>query len=189
MDVTIEAIEALRVPDAFAPVVGYRRFGIPWPLHKEEENHCLVQKGHRWTPKGPTVAECKRPGGRGHWGTACGTDAAPNQGCGCGLYAWIEIQDALRYYELTTQRGWVLASVIGWGRVFFDEDFWRSEQAQVVAFADPWDTHADKPEIVREKTARWLERTAENYGVPILSLEDLREYALMYGEEYVEEHG
>ena len=75
------------------------------------------------------------------------------------------------------------------GTVFFDEDFWRSEQAQVVAFADPWDTHADKPEIVREKTARWLERTAENYGVPILSLEDLREYALIYGEEYVEEHG
>ena len=31
MDITVEAIEALRVPDAFAPVVGFRRFGIPWP--------------------------------------------------------------------------------------------------------------------------------------------------------------
>ena len=30
MDITVEAIEALRVPDAFTPVVGFRRFGIPW---------------------------------------------------------------------------------------------------------------------------------------------------------------
>ena len=30
MDITVEAIEALRVPDGFTPVVGFRRFGIPW---------------------------------------------------------------------------------------------------------------------------------------------------------------
>jgi hypothetical protein len=29
MDITVEAIEALRVPDGFTPVVGFRRFGIP----------------------------------------------------------------------------------------------------------------------------------------------------------------
>ncbi len=85
-------------------------------------------------------------------------------------------------------RGWVLASVIGWGRVLFDEDFWRSEQAQVVAFADPWDTHWNKPEIVRERTGAWLARVADNYNVPIIPLEELRECTLIYGEEYVE-HG
>ena len=185
MDITVEAIEALRVPDAFAPVVGYRRFGIPWPSRKEEENHCLVQQGHRWAYIGPTVAECRRLGNTG----PCGEKVPPTQSCGCGLHAWLDVEEALRYYELTTQRGWVLASVIGWGRVLFDEDFWRSERAQVVAFADPWDTHADKPEIVRERTGAWLARVADNYGVPILPLEELREYTLMYGEEYVEEHG
>ena len=112
----------------------------------------------------------------------------PDQSCGCGLHAWLEVQEALRYYELTTMRGWVLASVIGWGRVLFDEDFWRSEQAQVVAFADPWDTHWNKPEIVRERTGAWLARVADNYNVPIIPLEELRECTLVYGEEYVE-HG
>ena len=182
MDITVEAIEALSVPDAFAPVVGFRRFGIPWPSGNGK-SYELVQKGHRWAPSGPTKAECRR------MGTApCGEKVVPDQSCGCGLHAWLEVQEALRYYELTTMRGWVLASVIGWGRVLFDEDFWRSEQAQVVAFADPWDTHADKPEIVRERTGAWLARVADNYGVPIIPLEELREYTLMYGEEYVE-HG
>jgi hypothetical protein len=59
----------------------------------------------------------------------------------------------------------------------------------VVAFANPKDTHADKLEIVRERTARWLERVAENYDVPILPLQELMEYTLNYGEEYVEQHG
>jgi hypothetical protein len=43
MDITVEAIEALRVPDGFTPVVGFRRFGIPWPPREPE--HYLVQKG------------------------------------------------------------------------------------------------------------------------------------------------
>lgn len=82
--------------------------------------------------------------------------------------------------------GWVLASVIGWGKVLFDEGFWRSEKAQVIAFADPKDTHASKPEIVVERTGRWLARVADNYEVPVIPLEELREHALLYGEEYVE---
>jgi len=88
------------------------------------------------------------------------------------------IEEALCYYEMTT--------VIGWGRVLFDEDFWRAEMAQPVAFADPRDSHADKPEIVQERTSRWLIQVASNYGVPVLPLDELREYTLMYGEEYVE---
>jgi hypothetical protein len=183
MDTMLQEIEKLRVPDAFAPVVGFRRFGIPWPPH-EDSAYLLVQKGHRWASNAPTVAECRRPRA-----TACRNGAAPAQSCGCGLYAWLEVEEALHYYELTTMRGWVLASVIGWGRVLFDEDFWRSEQALVLAFGDPRDTHSNKPQIVQEKTGRWLERVAANYGVPILPLEELRGHALMYGEEYVKEHG
>ena len=184
MDTMLQEIESLRVPDAFAPVVGYRRFGIPWPACQEND-YLLVQKGHRWAPNAPTVAECRKPSVT----TCCEIAATPIQGCGCGLYAWLKVEEALRYYELTTMRGWVLASVIGWGRVLFNEEFWRAEKALVLAFADPRDTHSDKPEIVQERTGRWLERVAENYGVPILPLEELRGHALMYGEEYVEEHG
>jgi hypothetical protein len=55
--------------------------------------------------------------------------------------------------------------------------------AQVVAFADPRDV---QPEILQKGTGAWLERVAANYEVPILPLGEVREHALMYGEEYVE---
>lgn len=173
----------LVVPDAFAPVVGFRRFGIPWPVNNK--NGYLVQRGHRWTPGAPTFAECRRPGAGA---TACGK-AVPNQNCGCGLHAWLEVEEALDYERMDDNLGgWVLASVIGWGRVLFDEDFWRSEMAQVVAFADPEDTHFAQQEPVQARTAAWLQRVAANYGVPIIPLLELREHALIYGEEY-SEHG
>jgi hypothetical protein len=176
MGITTEEIESLRVPDAFAPVVGFRRFGVPWLDLKPR--HYLVQRGQRWTPKAPTVAECRRL----LEGTVC-DHAVPAQGCGCGLYAWLDVGGALGYSEIDTPKGWVLASVIGWGRVLFDEDFWRAEQAQVVAFADPRDV---QPKMLQKGTETWLERVAANYEVPILPLGELREHALMYGEEYVE---
>jgi hypothetical protein len=185
---TVEEAETFRAPDGFTPIVGFRRFGIPWPSTGRESYYHLVQKGHHWTPREPTVAECRRPGSKPGVATACSAEVLPVQGCECGLYAWLGIEEALRYYEMTTLMGWVVASVIGWGRVLFDEDFWRAERAQVVAFADPWDTHADKPKIVQERTSRWLTKVASNYGVPVLPLDELREYTLMYGEEYVE-HG
>jgi hypothetical protein len=177
MGITTEEIEGLRVPDAFAPVVGFRHFGLPW-LHVNPR-YSLVQRGHRWMPKAPTVAECRRLGG-----TVCG-HAVPNQSCGCGLYACLDVGGALSYSEIDTPKGWVLASVIGWGRVLFDEDFWRAEKAQVVAFADPRDV---QPKMLQKGTGAWLERVAANYEVPILPLAELREHALMYGEEY-EENG
>ncbi len=46
-----------------------------------------------------------------------------------------------------------------------------------MAFADPKDTHADKPEIVEEWIGVWLEGIAANYEVPILPLES--SFALM----------
>lgn len=182
MDNTIEAVESLIVPDAFTPVIGFRRFGIPWLPSDREYEYCLVQRGHCWSVGEPTVAVCRKP----HVGPCGGV--TPTQDCGCGLYAWLDIEVARRYYAMTTPFGWLVASVIGWGRVLFDEEFWRAEKAQVVAFADPWDTHAGEPEITRERTSRWLGRAAENYGIPVVPLDELRDYTLMYGEEYVE-HG
>ena len=52
--------------------------------------------------------------------------------------------------------------------------------------ADPYDTHADKPEIVRERTGKWVEKVATTYGVLILPSDELHEHSLAYGEEYVE---
>ncbi len=77
MDITVEAIEALRVPDAFAPVVGFRRFGIPWPSGNEN-SYELVQKGHRWAPSGSTEAECRR----------MGTAPCEKDGTGSELWLW-----------------------------------------------------------------------------------------------------
>ena len=52
--------------------------------------------------------------------------------------------------------------------------------------ADPYDAHADKPEIVRERTGKWVEKVATTYGVPILPSDELHEHSLAYGEEYEE---
>jgi len=60
---------------------------------------------------------------------------------------------ALGYFEIDTPKGWVLASVIGWGRVLFDEDFWQAEMAQVVAFADLRDV---QPKISQKGARRGL---------------------------------
>jgi hypothetical protein len=49
-----------------------------------------------------------------------------------------------------------------------------------VAFADP----RDVPKVSQKGGEAWLERVAVNYEVPILPLGELREHALMYGEEY-----
>lgn len=86
------------MPDVFTPVVGYKRFGIPWPPREAE--HCLGQKGHRWEPKQvPTTAECRRTGS-----STTRAHATPYQGCGCGLHAFMEVEEALHYYDLTTMR-------------------------------------------------------------------------------------
>lgn len=164
----------LNVPDAVAPVVGFRRFGIPWPP-ASKENDFLIQRGCRWEPRTHTVAECSRPRSM-----VC-SGPAPTQDCDCGLYAWYSVEDTLAYYEGCTIMGWVMAAVIGWGRVFFDEDYWRAEKAQVVAFADPRDTHRNKPEIVGQRARAWLLRTATNYDVPILPLKELGVHASIYG--------
>ena len=75
MNNTIEAVENIIVPDGFTPVIGFRRFGIPWPPSRKNE-YCLVQRGHRWEPREPTVAECRRPG------VGPCVEVAPTQDCG-----------------------------------------------------------------------------------------------------------
>src|SRR5215211_4306372 len=91
MDITVEAIEALRMPDGFTPVLGFRRFGIPWPPRGPE--HYLVQKGHRWMPQEPTVPECRRAGSSAH----VRAHTAPYQGCGLRLLVdCLESMGALR---------------------------------------------------------------------------------------------
>ena len=57
---TVRELKDLRLPGGFTPVVGFRRFGIPWPPISRENDH-LVQRGHLWTPRASTVAECKTP--------------------------------------------------------------------------------------------------------------------------------
>ena len=47
------------------------------------------------------------------------------------------------------------------------------------AFADPWDTHSDKPQTVQRRIGAWLARVAANYEVPIVPLGELRGYILI----------
>jgi hypothetical protein len=63
MDVArAEEVENIRVPDAFTPVVGFRRFGIPWPPTDKHDYYYLIQKEHRWTPAAPHCGRVQEAG-------------------------------------------------------------------------------------------------------------------------------
>ena len=101
----------------------------------------------------------------------------------------MKLEDALEYPTAPA----LVAGVIGWGRVFFDECWWRAERARVVALAapDPEVIRAPRSERGPEISERWMrvacaftEGASRLYGVPVLGVEALEEYTLRFGEEY-----
>lgn len=170
----------MSTPDSAFPAVGFRRFNLPWRF-----GDVIRHRERVWTPGGPTRATCAP-----RW-AACGRNKAqrpgiaPQHDCCCGLYAFLEYEDAFGYSRLGPGSSVAIGAVIGWGRVFFDEDWWRAEMAQIVAFADPEDvgvlpgTH---PDAVRAIQVRRVGDVAETYNVPVLGLDDLTSYAAEFGE-------
>lgn len=185
--------------DGFTPIIGFRRFRVPYmlflkmgqphvQLSTEDMQLMSVNMGRgknipRWKP-GNNDARCLDH-----------DHPAPEQGCKCGLHAFMEVKDALNYVSNIS----VLAAVIGWGRMYFDDLFWRAEKARVIALcaATPYSLKApsSKPGLAGIYThhnhGQWISaaetyvtHASAMYNVPVLQMNELKDYVLLYGDEF-----
>jgi hypothetical protein len=147
----------MKVPDAIAPVVGYRSWAmglgglwsvhgpgrIPWPRSRPLQATCLKPSGPSFTARAPR-------------------HAAPVPDCDCGIYG------AFEPWEVTLGQPrfpWTLVTgrVEVWGRVMVGSRGFRAEIARPLElFAESW---------WDERTKRSAAIIAKTYGVPLISLE------------------
>jgi hypothetical protein len=95
-----------------------------------------------WTDQGgavltsPVRNDAWHPGA--HLARCASCPRSPQLGCGCGLYAYGSLGDALPNWPTDCSR--VLGLVRGWGKVVLHERGWRSELAQplLLVLNDPF---------------------------------------------------
>lgn len=171
------------IPDAIMPLAGFRRWVRPRPQDAVGyERYTLITHHHAW-PVGkegrePIRAECKMLYSIHR---ACTPLTSPGANCECGVYAWHELDRAKVYRSMEFGSGSVFGSCIGWGRIYFDDEWWRAEYALPIAFADPRDTEYHMTREWVSRTLDWLEGVSHRYRVPILPLGELQAYTYQYG--------
>lgn len=98
--------------------------------------------------------------------------------CSCGLYGWYDLENALREYVVNSKS--VVGAAVYWGRIQVHVGGLRAEFARPVALVNErWGETKDRP-------LNWsglLDQTLERYRIPLLPLEDLKPYALTFGEQ------
>lgn len=128
------------------PAIGFRRWRV-------EGETLVALGGERW-PAGDVRAVCRT--GSAH--------PAPEDGCGCGLYAWHEVPDDVE------PNNYVLGAVVGWGRLLVHEDGFRAEYARPIALA------LRTPEQRGSRAP-----IAARYGLPVLDPAQLAAFAGEFG--------
>jgi hypothetical protein len=118
-------------PDYIEPIVGWRT----WLVVREGEGFRLrsVVYDTLWIPRNELVASCLHRAFSFPWRRRAG-HVAPARGCGCGIYAAREAEEAACYLE---GRGWedplgvrrVIGTVSLWGRVVECARGWRASHA------------------------------------------------------------
>lgn len=99
--------------------------------------------------------------------------------CTCGLYGWHDLEDALREYVVNSKS--VVGAAVYWGRMQVHTTGFKAEYARPVAFVtERWGKES------KERPLNWsglLDQMLERYRIPLLPLEDLKPYALTFGEQ------
>jgi len=138
-------------------VIGFRA----WKTSRDGMLRALINRDV-WRP-GPNRSRCARaPISR----PRCRD--GPALECGCGLYAYHELERAL-------ERGRVHGVVAGWGRTIVHPGTWRAQFAQVLALVD------------EGRDARLLRALAARYEVAIVPAAGAMDYALEFGLPVPEE--
>jgi hypothetical protein len=107
--------------------------------------------------------------GRAHQHVPDDETRSPVLWCRCGLAAEYAVDDVLAY------RATIAGVISVSGRVILHDRWLRAERAQVEALALHGTVSADDREVT--------ERTAAEWGVPVIGSGDLREFALALGRE------
>lgn len=174
------------MPDSVVPLAGFRRWVRP-RIHQRigEAPHTLITRRHVWPADNegamPIKAKCQTFYGQE---AACTPTTSPTPRCECGLYAFQELDRAKHYRSMEFGSGSVFGSCIGWGKVFFDEWWWRAEYVLPIAFADPRDTEGHMTTEWISDTLDWLEGVSQRYKMPILPVRELEAYTLQYGSPW-----
>jgi hypothetical protein len=159
-------------PDFIEPIVGWRTWLVVqegggfrlrsvvydalWPARKELVARCLRRSRALWFPWR------RRP-----------EHASPGGGCGCGIYAAGEPEEAASYLE---ERSWgdassvqtVIGTVSLWGRVIECRRGWRASHAYPHAIYVP--ATRDR-EPLRVETGQAVALALTDYGVPVERLD------------------
>lgn len=152
----------------FGTVIGFRHwkanphtYGLDGPVSRV-----------RWPAESPLEAEHKNL-----WHNhipKCEPDPheSPCASCGCGLYAYHTLEDALENY------GQHSLSIVGaaafWGKIIVHTAGFKAQYGRILALSD---------EREREDLFWFsiLEGVVEKYGIPVIPQQDLEAYALTFG--------
>lgn len=169
-------------PDLMNVVVGFRGF------HWDPGSPHILLGGAAWEA-GENVAVCKT--GLPH--------KAPDNDCGCGLYAYHD----LSRMDTNGSYGPISAAVAAWGKLCVHGDGFRAEKAQVIAIAhqkefdsilqqikatdflqSTTNVKATQKELIRQgiPDEDAMKEIAEAYAIPYLAWDELEPYALEHGE-------
>lgn len=181
------------VADSVVPCAGFRRWVCP-PYRRDkygelEQLHHdgnLVTRKHVWPSHDergalPMEAQCQQifsvhmP---------CPDGMSPMAECDCGIYGHHDLTEAKLYRAMEYGSGSIFGSMIGWGRIYFDDEWFRAQYALPIAFVWPWESESHHAEAWVQRTTDWLERVAAKYRVPILPLRELEEYTYRFGGIY-----
>jgi hypothetical protein len=172
------------MPDSVVPLAGFRRWVLPRPQDRIGigDKYTLITRQHPW-PFSKEGAEPIKARCRIHWNVhrECLPHTSPTARCECGVYAHHELSRSKFYRSMEFGTGSVLGGVIGWGRVYFDREWWRAEYVLPIAFVDPRDTEGHMTKEWLSRALDWLEGVSDRYQIPILPLREIEAYTLRYG--------
>jgi hypothetical protein len=145
-------VDAVSVPDAVEPVVGWRAWGVDaatlgrWQA--PTVSLCSIAFECQWPTGRPFTAECRKPVGK------CLRSPASN--CRCGIYA---VHSPTQVFQVVGYRGpLVLGHVALWGCVVVGRRGWRAQYA-----------YPRRLFVVDERgrDLGWVIGGLEAYGVPV----------------------
>jgi hypothetical protein len=157
-------------PDYIEPIVGWRT----WLVVQEREGFRLrsVVYDALWSPRHELVARCLHRALSFPWRKRA-EHVTPARGCGCGIYAASEPEEAASYLEghaaadaLGIHR--VIGTVSLWGRVVECTRGWRASRAYPKTIYVPA-TRA--PYWLRAERAEEIALALTDYDVPVQLLE------------------
>lgn len=177
--------------DLDAQIYGWRRFRVFYPnLYVEPHSLIGAWSMRTWPTDRPMVAKCEPYGGNG---TPCsGGPLKQTNRCKCGLHLYYDYEGACGRKQTDGPAGYVITVAAGAGRILFDRAYARCEYAKVLAIVDPIEYRPQTRRLgntakgfrTKDATAEirnWAAKTADRYGIPILSYIEAEVYAISQG--------